>query len=60
MNLFHEFLMSFITIFQGAGKKARREVVTKQKLKHEEYEAGVIPTEWEGKVMSSNKSFAKQ
>ena len=36
-------------LFEGGSKKTRREVVTKQKLKHEDYEAGVIPVEWEGK-----------
>jgi hypothetical protein len=45
-------------LIKGASKKARREVVTKQKLKHEDYEAGVIPTEWEGKLFSNDKLFA--
>ncbi|CAB4020272.1 mimitin, mitochondrial, partial [Paramuricea clavata] len=38
---------------ESASKKARREVVTKQKLKHEDYEAGVIPTEWEAWLRGS-------
>ena len=43
----------YYEVLQGASKKPRREVVTKQKLKHEEYHAGAIPIEWEAWLRGS-------
>ncbi|XP_028391265.1 NADH dehydrogenase [ubiquinone] 1 alpha subcomplex assembly factor 2-like isoform X2 [Dendronephthya gigantea] len=43
----------YYEILRDGIKKPRREVVTKQALKHEEYESGVIPTEWEAWLRGS-------